>query len=508
MPHRHTVIRDGSRIRMFMTGPGGSGKSHVIKHVMNYCRRFCEMIQYPFTRHTILVTALTGVAAVSIGGETLHGASKIGVGRGKGMSQQTIQDKREEWEETRMIIVDEVSFATRALIEKLHEHCCTFKHKETDDEFFGGLTVLFAGDFRQLEPPSNSASTENAPIYRHRDFRVWRDGVNVFVPLKGSHRFDCLHWSRILRQLRNGKIDDDDWKHLDARVVGSSNGPSESDIPNDVTIACATNKERTTMNNAVFKSLLKHTHTQGSPPPSNVIVIKSSSLKFKSNGRELNKRAKKMLYEECGECHCRRKSEPHKYIDPMLKLFVGQKVMLCDNTDVEHGVANGSLGRIQQVRITKQNQDKHLGTIVIDGYKLKCIDSEHVEAIEIFMTDTEQVYALKAEKLQSTVQMPLKFPGAKGTERVGTVVELLQFPVTIDHATTVHKLQGRSVRSLFVINWSYRTNWVYTALSRVKTLKGLFLRRKIDRRKNFAVPREFLQMIDHMQQKVPPTHCE
>ena len=57
-----------------------------------------------------------------------------------------------------------------------------------------------------------------------------------------------------------------------------------------------------------------------------------------------------------------------------------------------------------------------------------------------------------------------------------------QLPILCNNATTGHKLQGATIETLFVHSWSNVRNWTYVVLSRVKTLKGLFLRRKLDKR--------------------------
>ena len=53
-------------------------------------------------------------------------------------------------------------------------------------------------------------------------------------------------------------------------------------------------------------------------------------------------------------------------------------------------------------------------------------------------------------------------------------MQATQVPILINNATTGHKLQGSSVDSLFVHNWSYVTIWVYVMLSRVRTRAGPF----------------------------------
>ena len=55
-----------------------------------------------------------------------------------------------------------------------------------------------------------------------------------------------------------------------------------------------------------------------------------------------------------------------------------------------------------------------------------------------------------------------------------------QFPIISNNATTGHKLQGIGVNKLFVHQWCYTKNWPYVVLSRVKTIKGLYLRAKLN----------------------------
>ena len=49
-----------------------------------------------------------------------------------------------------------------------------------------------------------------------------------------------------------------------------------------------------------------------------------------------------------------------------------------------------------------------------------------------------------------------------------------QFPVISNSATTTHKLQGCTVKNIFVAEWHYKKNWVYVVLSRVRTRDGLY----------------------------------
>ena len=66
--------RNSPQLICLLHGPGGSGKSTVIDLVIEYAREYCGLLEYPFTSRKIVVTAMTGVAANILQGETTHSA--------------------------------------------------------------------------------------------------------------------------------------------------------------------------------------------------------------------------------------------------------------------------------------------------------------------------------------------------------------------------------------------------------------------------------------------------
>ena len=61
----------------FLHGPGGSGKSAVLELLLIYAAEYCEHVGEIFTETTIVVTALSGVAATLVKGRTVHSAVHI-----------------------------------------------------------------------------------------------------------------------------------------------------------------------------------------------------------------------------------------------------------------------------------------------------------------------------------------------------------------------------------------------------------------------------------------------
>ena len=66
---------NSNQLILFLHGPGGSGKSTIIDLVLAYAEEYCKMYEdFAFTSRTIVITALSGVAATLILGETTHSA--------------------------------------------------------------------------------------------------------------------------------------------------------------------------------------------------------------------------------------------------------------------------------------------------------------------------------------------------------------------------------------------------------------------------------------------------
>jgi hypothetical protein len=96
------------------------------------------MEDYQFTSGMIIVTAMSGVAATLLMGETMHSAVYL---------NQMTDIKAEQldaWRDTHLLIVDEISFATKKQIIKLHKNLTRLK--QMIHYRFGGLNVVFAGD--------------------------------------------------------------------------------------------------------------------------------------------------------------------------------------------------------------------------------------------------------------------------------------------------------------------------------------------------------------------------
>ena len=97
---------------------------------------------FAFTSRTIVITALSGVAATLILGETTHSALYL--------NHKTTPEHIELWQTVRLLIIDEISFADKIDFDKIDNNLRNLKQNQTKP--FGGINIVFSGDFRQLEP--------------------------------------------------------------------------------------------------------------------------------------------------------------------------------------------------------------------------------------------------------------------------------------------------------------------------------------------------------------------
>ena len=472
-------VNRGHQYIAFLSGAGGTGKSHVLKSVVRYAKSMCRNLSVKYDKRTIVVTALTGAAAVGINGETTHNACAI---------NREVDGEVEEWTNAYMLVVDEISFASKDVLISLHHKLR--ENKENATARYGGIPVLFAGDFTQLKP------VKGYPLFVYKDLEHWYEWVHTFMELRTNHRFvDDPDYGELLSRYRDIGPDAIDLDTLNTRVVGSPRGPRESDIPSTADYATKSNIDRAAINDAIFCKHLTETHSKDPErdPPLHTICVRASDLRWKKPKTrrdyvDFNSASKDMLYAYCGEGHV--KSKDNKHYDPLLKFYYGRPLMINDNIDVERCVANGAMCTFREVVLMPGVTVGDMEKICIDGYFVWCVSVSQVQSLRVTMQDGVEgfVVNLEATKVTATVQFLL--PEFGRNVRIKKTMRLKQFPINVSNARTGHKLQGRSLRHLVISSWDYTDNWVYVCLSRCATLNGLFLRQPLNLDKTRGISEE------------------
>jgi len=90
-------------------------------------------------------------------------------------------------------------------------------------------------------------------------------------------------------------------------------------------------------------------------------------------------------------------------------------------------------------------------------------------------------------------------------------VHIWQFAMSINNATTGHKLQGKTVEELIVAEWAPANikNWIYVVLSRVKELKNLYLLQKLPNDTPDTAPdSQLIQMMTNLRRHLVPSDAQ
>lgn len=476
-------------MRMFLDGAGGAGKSHVVGELLQYGRSFTEALGLQFDTRTIIVTALSGVAAVSIRGETLHSAAAL---------NREVKLDDHSWANARLLIIDEVSFMSTSEVDLLDEKLRSLMGKP--GSAFGGMHLLYCGDFRQLEPISGH------PLYtqRHSE-KKWANSINCYVELLGLHRFkDDPAWGRLLRRLRTNTYTQHDIDEINRHMV--KNGKA---IPDGASYCVYGNRDRTAINAAIFTKVLEAHWNEHSEMSQDIIAIKASNMVRYAGKKKvrLEEEDKRYIYERCGDSCVRAKSsyrgsKSGHFVDPLLKLYRHIPLMLVSNDDVTNGHANGTRVRLEKVVLKDRDQ---VSTMTIDRRGCKVTEASNVEHLLCTLEgDPGKEFKIKPREMRCEVQAPVpRHIAGQVKAAIKLTVGLMQVPIIANNATTGHKLQGQTKQNLAVSVWSQRKNWNYVALSRVRTRGGLYVIQPLPYTADFAVSAELSAMTHSLSEHHP-----
>jgi hypothetical protein len=347
---------------------------------------------------------------------------------------------------------------------------------------------------RQLEP----VGAGQKPVYTE-DCKEFRDFVTCYIELEGMHRFkDDREWGMLLRRFRNGTVTLEDIKKINERVVTQS-----TKIPNDIRYATYFNRDRDSINTGLFEERCKLLKRRDGHVNDSILIFSDCLVVRKGKDKFIKLRNCKSFWENCGEDSIRMHRGGR--MDPLLKLYPGCRVMLTSNTNVREGQANGSQAIVEKVVLKCGVQARKV--LISGNVRLTAVKATEVSHLVLRHCNARiEPATFRVFPRQHTVKANLLKPRAlqlTGNDREKVDMKALQVPIVVNNATTGHKLQGSGVDCLFVHNWSYVTNWVYVILSRVRTQKGLFLRKPLSTNlTKYAVPEGLIKMMRKFSSKL------
>jgi tetratricopeptide (TPR) repeat protein len=403
---------------VFLTGKAGTGKSTFLRYIKNT------------TIKKYVVLAPTGIAAVNVGGQTLHSFFKIplkpilpddpnfAINRLRERMKYT-HDHIKLLKELELIIIDEISMVRADIIDfidKLLRVYC-----ENMRQPFGGKQMLFVGDIFQLEPVITGDMRDILRMYYQLPYffnaNVFDEFNLVPIELRKVYRQSEGSFIDMLDRVRIGHPTAEDIAAINARVCAS----------NDI------NTDKMTMTIATRRDIVDSINDSRLEALPGAVRSYEGEIKddFPIN------------------------SAP---TDMILELKIGAQVVFIKN-DIYHRWVNGTIGRIREL-------------------------SEDAIVVE---TEDNVKHSVERERWSN---VKYTYDEEKRTvieEEIGCFV---QFPLKLAWALTIHKSQGLTFNNVIIDvgRGAFTGGQSYVALSRCTSLEGISLRSTINERDIWVHP--------------------
>lgn len=427
MAHFLDLIEKTDRC-VFLTGKAGTGKSSLLRHFLQV------------TKKKVVVAAPTGVAAVNVGGVTLHSLFQLPFGpympnvdllghvHEALPSYKFSKEKIDIISNMELLVIDEVSMLRADVLDAINDVLCHIRRNKSP---FGGVQVLFIGDLWQLPPVVNKKEWDllsgvydtpfffSALVLKHVDLSI--------VSLSHVFRQSDNDFISLLNDIREGRLTDQSFSLL--------NGLYRPDFKDN--------------NTEGYVTLTSH----------NVMADRINALRLS----ELSGQQKTYMASMKG-----RFSSSSMPADPELCLKKGAKVMLLVNDNETHLYHNGSIGVV-----TALKDNSVLVELVDSGITIEVCPHKWVNNLYSFDKKTKKMC-------------------------VSEVGSLKQLPLRLAWAVTIHKSQGMTFDKIIVdAEHAFSPGQVYVALSRATGLEHLVLSSPI-RQDSLTVNDSILKFFERM----------
>ena len=424
---------------VFLTGPGGTGKSALIKHIYEDAKRMRKRIQ---------VCALTGCAAIMLNcdAKTVHSWAGIGLGN------KSIEDiiftitnnnyKKRMWTTIDVLIIDEVSMLSLKLFNLLNEIAKIVRKRPWQP--FGGIQDIFSGDFFQLPPVGSKEEPETQQFCFESE--KWDETFSQNqIQLSRIYRQTDEEYASILNEIRIGRLSRKAIDRLESRVTEPQTDTKHLSV---VKLYPIRNKVEQ-INRYEMQKL------EGEVEIYN-LEVKDEVIGLSPEQRMTRQRMNEQSVE----------IEVNSFVNSLLcekqlGLKIGSHVMCIVNVvdDDKIVLCNGSQG-------------------IVTSFESGIEDENEEAKME---PNKEVKKEAKKRKLYPRVLFNngvnrLMRPQSWECERVPGI-KVLQVPLILSWALTIHKAQGASLdcAQIDVGSSIFECGQSYVALSRVRTLEGLYL---------------------------------
>ena len=464
---------------MFLSGEGGTGKSHVIKILSMLTRIFHGKQQGRMG--AVCLAAPTGGSAHNIGGMTWHSATGKSTFTkfmgSEAITPRSVNKLRVDFKGTQLLVLDEISLLC---LEDVNEVDVRLQLAFDNPAPFGGIHVLFAGDLYQMRCISGMpvyTDTEKWTIkqkqcYRHAlaGRRMFTTFLTHFKMLTTNVRAQSTEgqinlFAEGVSKIRLGDTSGDVLELFNSRLTLGMQEAMRVAHPLAIWIA-ATHKVIASINEAFARKLTAEGGT--------IVRLIADHVGKNATIAKPDVATRNQLYSMRGDPKGGVRGLSLSYID----VQIGTRVRITKNMSVQHGLFTGSMGTIHGFVYQGNGPDPN--NLVPSNFAELEYSERELPIILVRMdgidNDADPSKSTFPNSCSNQTTRLIPITAEPSVTKLKGRYHRMMYPLMVAHARTGHSIQGQTaMHGAVICTGSQFFAGEYTAISRAKRLDQIWL---------------------------------